>query len=132
MTEADYTRAVHKRLPACVYRWKIADRFTAGIPDAYYSNSSDLWVEYKYIKSVPAKKLIIPALSALQRKWLTDRKTEGRNVAVIVGTPQGAVISTNQLEWVQGIPCLEFLHRKDVAAWIADQVTRPFDDHRTH
>ena len=33
MNEHSFIRAIHKSLPAEVYRWKIHDTFTGGVPD---------------------------------------------------------------------------------------------------
>ena len=77
-------------LPKGVYSWKISDRFTAGIPDSYYSgNKGDLWVEYKFEQKVPATAKRHARLSALQKTWLKERHLEGRNVAVVIGFSDG-------------------------------------------
>ena len=98
---------------------------TGGIPDAYYSgNKSDLWVEYKLLNKLPKRQstLLIPKLSGLQSKWLKDRYTEGRNVAVILGHLGGSYIFTN-LEWEAGITQDKLtLSRSDLAQWIIQQV----------
>lgn len=122
MRESTYTRSIKRLLPASVYAWKINDRFTAGIPDSYYSAVSDLWVEYKWAKSIPASHG--PKLSALQRHWLNARSTEGRHVAVIVGSPAGAMLFEDGA-WNTAQPrpsCL--LSPRDVVAWIVAQTSR--------
>ena len=96
-----------------VYTWKVSDRFTAGIPDCYYSGpAKDLWVEYKFIPTTKSTKQPA-ALSALQIKWLKDRMLEGRNVAVIVGvgTKHGLILTGGNmfepLDLSSVIPCKE-------------------------
>ena len=89
MDEAGFIRKVHNKLPKEIYRAKFADRFTAGLPDCWYSGSKgDLWVEYKYTEH-PTRK---PNLSMHQQRWLKARYLEGRSVAVAVGSPDGVVI----------------------------------------
>lgn len=128
MIESQYTQTVHKHLSKEIYRWKINDSFQGGIADAYYSGTNgDLWIEYKYLKSLPKKTStqIIPALRSLQKKWLNARYSEGRNIAVIVGSPDGSIILASPKEWTTGLTCEEFkeraLTRQETADWIAEQ-----------
>jgi hypothetical protein len=44
------------------------------------------------------KALIVPNLSDLQKEWLNKRYQEGRQVAVIVGSPEGGVMLSD-LAW---------------------------------
>mgnify|MGYP000035334240 FL=1 len=125
MHESAFTNTIHKKLPTSVYRWKIQATMTGGIPDAYYSgDKADIWIEYKLLNKLPKRQstLLIPKLSGLQSKWLKDRYTEGRNVAVILGHLGGSYIFTN-LEWEAGITQDKLtLSRGDLAQWIAQQV----------
>jgi len=118
MNESSYTRKINKLLGHDVYAWKISDRFTAGIPDCYYSGTrQDLWVEYKLIGDVRSTKCCAP-LSALQTKWLRNRMSQGRNVAVIVGigTKKGLILTGENiflpLTVSEAVPC------KEIADWI--------------
>lgn len=121
MTESTFTRKVNNCLPGDVYKWKISDRFTAGIPDSYYSgDKADLWVEYKWVKKLP--KLVKPKLSQLQRLWLNARLSEGRNVAVIVGSPQGCVLLLEGA-WNDSKDPETVLTAKQIAQWITNEVT---------
>jgi hypothetical protein len=71
--------------------------YLAGVPDVWYSGSAgDLWVEYKYVATVPKKGTVKIALTALQSAWLCERQHEGRNVAVIIGSKLGGVILTDE------------------------------------
>ena len=99
MNEHSYIQSVHRRLPRSLYRWKINDSYQGGVADAYYSGpAGDLWVEYKYIKSLPKRPTSVVdltntrLLSTLQQHWLADRHKEGRNVAVVVGSDRGSII----------------------------------------
>lgn len=91
MIESKYTQAVHQRLPATVYKWKINDNLAGGVPDAFYRTLSGsgrpLWVEYKFIKALPAKSttLIKPALTGQQLLWLQQAEAAGEQTMVIIG-----------------------------------------------
>ena len=104
--------------------------YTGGIADCWYSGvTNDLWVEYKYVV-VPkrATTMIVPDLSALQLEWLTDRKGEGRNVAVIVGCKEGAVILEDAALWTTGVSTEKFrsaiISRRSAAEYIDGFVNR--------
>lgn len=119
-----------------VYSWKISDRFTAGVPDSYYSGREpggvDLWVEAKFYNKLPKTIDLIggkhPKISKLQQQWLEDRHNEGRRVAVVVGSPHGSVVFP-ALEWQTPLSREEFLRRaaemrypRHVAEWITRSV----------
>lgn len=71
--------------------------------DWYSSDPRDLWVEYKF---QPKLKSVKADLSPLQYHWGSERFLEGRNMAVIVGMPQGGIILTRE-EWETRVPVLE-------------------------
>jgi hypothetical protein len=114
MNESDYTQAVHKRLPAEVFRWKVRDDYQGGVPDAFYrrldgQSGSPLWIEYKYLKDLPKRDttLIVPNLSELQHLWLRRAAMAGEQVRVIVGHgSRGVVLSLDEAE--KGLTCAEF------------------------
>jgi hypothetical protein len=121
VNESSYIRSIHRHLPVDIYRWKINDRFTAGIADAYYSGqTADLWVEYKYEKKPP--KTIKPNLSERQRHWLNSRLAQGRKVFVILGTPKGGYI-LEKGAWNAPVAAEKLTARptKDIAMWIKAQ-----------
>ena len=138
MKEAGYTAAVKDKLdPARVYAWKVADRYTAGVPDNWYSGRvgamRDLWVEYKYLPRLPKvidlTKGKNPMLSKLQQGWLQDRHAEGRAVAVILGSPFGGMVFP-ALSWQAPIAKETFLREaaqlrypRDVAGWLERALT---------
>jgi len=126
--ESTFCTGVHKHLPKALYVLKNNNPFVGGIPDVWYSgNAADLWVEYKWVPRVPKHGRVEPAklLSALQTDWLRRRYTEGRDVAVIIGCPEGGVLLCD-LDWektVEGFPSL-VKSRPDLARWIESKTTR--------
>lgn len=98
--ETRFQKKIHKHLNASIHKEKMANPYRGGTPDVWYSgNYGDLWVEYKWINKPPIKSRIYVGklLSKLQAKWLRERYSEGRNVAVILGTPVGAWIWESSL-----------------------------------
>jgi len=123
MRESQYIAAIHKKLPQEIYAWKIADRFRGGVADAWYSAKKDLWIEYKY-EQKPFGKKYTPNISKLQEQWLTARKLQGRNVAIIMGSSSGAFVRQNQTHWKKQYSVPEkLLSKKEIADWIAEQIT---------
>lgn len=67
------------------------NQYRGGIFDCWYSGTcADIWVEYKYGKN---------ELSPLQKEWGKDRYIEGRQVYVIIGSPEGGVLYTTPESW---------------------------------
>ena len=91
---------------------------------------SDCWIEFKYMPHIPRSTGIQPDLSAKQRQWINKRHDEGRNVAVILGCPDGGVIYTNR-EWDEPLDTPSFvermLPRRQLAAWIEGVTCAGFD-----
>lgn len=121
---------MHKHLPflEVLHREKMNNPFRSGTADWWYSGSkADLWVEYKYIPKLPVQALILPDLSARQKDWLAGRYREGRNVAVVVGSPEGCVIYTS-LGWLDKLSPEEFRERactrQELASWLCKQTVR--------
>jgi hypothetical protein len=97
--ETTFYRSVHKLLGKDVYKEKMYNPLRGGTPDVWYSGKTgDLWVEYKWLAKVPKKApiRINKLLSPLQLIWIERRYEEGRNVAVVLGTPEGAWIYHEQ------------------------------------
>lgn len=126
--ENTFIRAIHKLLPASVYHMKTHNPYVAGVPDCYYSGSGgDMWVEYKFVPKLPKTGWVKVNLTALQRQWLKGRRDEGRNVAVIVGSPEGAVVLTGpkltldkvEVDWFRA----RMQNREEVALWLTKQTT---------
>lgn len=130
MTEHHFVRSIHSRLKKqhpSLYVWKINDTYQGGVADAYYSGKSDLWIEYKYVKALPKRDntLVDIGLSGLQKEWLAGRHAEGRNVCVVVGSPEGALILPG-LSWDVSISRAHFISsavdNSQVVAYIGNQV----------
>jgi hypothetical protein len=113
-----------KKVSDDVYKWKIMNTMQNGIPDCYFSGvKGDLWVEVKWLNKLPKKEdtLININLSPLQLRWLLNRQNEGRNVAVLVGSPDGCALFTKQYI-AEKIKQSELkLTRIAVAQWIESQ-----------
>ena len=125
MNEHSFVRSIHNALHPDVYKWKIHDTYTSGVPDAMYAGPAGvLFVEYKYVKSLPKKDttVIRHSLSALQCAWL-ERMKASTSVALILGIEDTALIivddfpaNISKSRYVeQSIP------RKQVAEWIYNQ-----------
>lgn len=63
-------------------------------------------------------------MSALQLKWLVGRKYEGRNVVVVVGTPQGGVWMDLVNDWYEGVPARDLDKRLMTKAAVAAEIVR--------
>ena len=98
--ENAFIAAVHRKLPPVnqFYRMKNHNIYNGGIADCWYSDRRDLWVEYKFLTLPKRGTTVIDLvskgdiISVLQADWLAARFEEGRNVWVIVGTPEGGAI----------------------------------------
>lgn len=106
---------------------KTNNPYVAGVPDCYYSGPrGDLWIEYKYVAKLPVKVPVPVDLSKLQRHWLEGRHAEGRNVAVVVGSPEGAIVLRVQqldMEVTANDFRKRMVARDQIAEWIAEQTT---------
>lgn len=106
------------------YSIKMNVQFNNGIPDCYYSGVlGDLWVEYKWLPRLPVRDTseVKIALSPLQSFWLSSRCLEGRNVAVIIGSPEGCVVLTDR-QWEQPLLCKEFKERAVTATSVSEWI----------
>lgn len=103
--------------------------YRGGTADFWYSgNKADLWIEYKWLKKIPTKTINLstgdkPSLSALQQKWLCGRIDEGRNVAVVVGFPEGVIILQNKM-WLSNLNFNVLISRDELASWILNQTIK--------
>jgi hypothetical protein len=73
VNEHNFIKAVHRYLPSELFRWKIHDTYAGGVPDAFYLGpASALFIEYKYVKKLPARPTTIlrTSLSKQQELWL--------------------------------------------------------------
>jgi hypothetical protein len=120
--ETVFYTAINKLLPRELHKEKMNNPYRGGTADFWYSGRlGDIWVEYKWLPKVP-KSAFEADLSELQLKWLRERHDEGRNVAVIIGSPDGVMILKNKT-WI-GLLAPEFTFtRKDTADWIVEETT---------
>ncbi len=123
--ETTFIRSVHRFIPK-VYAEKMNNPWRRGTADVWYSGVvGDLWVEYKYVERIPNSKEILPDVTSQQAKWLGNRFDEGRNVAVVLGTPTGGVIYRDR-EWLKPLDPQIFtsciVERRKIAQWILAQV----------
>lgn len=95
MNEHGFIRAVHAHLPPELFRWKIHDSFAGGVPDAFYAGpASSLFVEYKYVKSLPQRgnTQIRTCLTPQQKYWLDRLHDLNQPVALILGSGKLALV----------------------------------------
>jgi hypothetical protein len=124
-SETSFYTTVHRYLPVRLHREKMHNAYRSGTADVWYSGpTGDLWVEYKFVRTVPTRAPIrvYQLLTPLQLKWLNDRHAEGRNVAVVLGTTLGAWIFEHGAWLSTDVTRLQLqtrgLERKDVADFI--------------
>ena len=102
--------AARQRYGFAIHYEKMANPWSSGAADCWYSGRRDLWVEYKYLPRLPARADIRPErlLSAQQLDWLSERAKEGRNVCVIIGCPEGgAILAPQELETAISLPAFK-------------------------
>lgn len=123
--ENTFIAAVHRHLPADLYRIKNNNQFNSGQPDVWYSgNAADLWVEYKFITMPKRPETLIRFdLSDLQRHWLRSRYAEGRAVAVVVGCKAGGVYFEGP-SWDRPYTAAEFWSFIESRPQIAERINR--------
>jgi len=126
--ETTFSKGVLAHIPRDVYHMKNNNPYLSGVPDLWFSgNSADLWVEMKYLPRVPRRDSVVPTelLSKLQAQWLERRHREGRQVAVIIGCPDGGVVLPG-ITWQDEISATSFVariqSRPALAQWIIERV----------
>jgi hypothetical protein len=123
--ENQFIQSIHRKLRNTYFE-KNNNPYRSGTADVWYSgNRGDLWVEYKYIERIPRSSAILPDLTPRQRRWLNNRHDEGRNIAVILGTPDGGVIYRNK-DWIKPLSDEQMIQnlvtRTEISRWIYEQV----------
>lgn len=103
---------------------KMNNPYSSGTADSWYSGvGGDVWIEYKFVAKPPVRANLRPSqlLSDLQSVWLHERHEEGRNVAVIIGCPEGGLLLTD-LAWEREYTAGEFKSllrtKQELAQWI--------------
>lgn len=125
MNEHSFVKAIHRKLSPDVYKWKIHDTYTGGVPDAMYAGPAGvLFVEYKYVKQLPKRNdtIIRHSLSKLQADWL-NRMKHSTKVALILGIEDTALIIVD--DFSANISKMKYIEesrpRETVADWIYNQ-----------
>ena len=114
MNEHSFVKSVHRKLPVDLYKWKIHDSYTNGVPDSMYAGDKGiLFVEYKYVPSLPKIKTtpIKINLSKLQLQWLNNFVDMGHNAAVVVGTEGKNILILQDKQWNTPISKENFLKK---------------------
>lgn len=119
--ETKFIQRINRLLPLKMglHYEKMNNPYRRGTADSWYSgDKADLWVEWKYLPTLP--KVIYPQklLHPLQRAWLNGRYKEGRNVVVIIGCPEGGVV-LEDATWNNEIMKQDFLEQLKSATEIA-------------
>lgn len=127
--ENRFIKSVNDKLKKEIYCEKMHNPYRGGTADVWYSGKRDMWIEYKWINSVPKKGVLIPALSSLQGIWCTNRFNEGRTVFVVVGCPLGAIIFSNPAEWTDGLDVTKIqpIPKPEYVLWIKRKTTGEVD-----
>lgn len=127
--ENQFVSGVHRYLPpeANLPRWKMCNPYVAGIWDWYYvGDRRDLWIEYKY-HEIPKRQatVVLPEVSELQQAFGRTLYSRNKNIAVVVGCKEGAVVYRD-MAWEKPLAASEFrkrvITRQELAAWIRAQV----------
>ncbi|HBA57502.1 MAG TPA: hypothetical protein DCZ37_06520 [Alteromonas macleodii] len=128
MNEHGFIRSIHNYLDPNVYRWKIHDTFTGGVPDVMYVGPRHLlFVEYKYLKSLPKKDTttIKHSLSPQQKAWL-ERINQPAKAALVIGCNNSCVIILD--DFSLELSRMSFIEqkrtKKEVAQWIEQSVSQ--------
>ena len=94
MNEHSFVKSVHRKLDKSVYVWKIADRYSGGVPDAMYAGPAGiLFIEYKYIKLPKRPTTIIKtSLSPLQEQWIIQMQQWKHPTWLVIGAEKSCLI----------------------------------------
>ena len=129
--ETTFTKSITRLLPKTVYCMKNNNQYIGGIPDLWVSSKGgDIWIEMKYLPKTPGPRSHgvdpMKLLSPLQQTWLRDRRMENRNVAVIIGCPDGGIILVDR-QWELELTVKQFAalikSKEELASWILEQVS---------
>jgi hypothetical protein len=129
--EGKFITKVHGKLSKDVYHQGMGLTSTNGTPDVWYEGHHDtLWIEYKWWDLIPKEfnlctRKSSPKLSKLQQNWLARGYERASNVAVIVGSPHGAIFLP-AMEWC-GSVLRDNYHPLDVSS-VADLIDSMVND----
>lgn len=107
--ESRFVRRVNKLLPSEVYSEGMANPYRGGTPDRYYEGPANcLWVEYKYMKAVPATYKVEDHVTPLQIKWIRRAQSNKVPVVIVCGFGKHGLVLTQDMFWEIT------LHREDI------------------
>lgn len=122
MNESGFWQSLRKHLVPRVYALKLNLNFVQGVPDVWLSGSEqDLWIENKYLKTLPPIVDATKLLTVLQQLWLEERYNEGRRVGVLLGSSEGHVFLPG-LSWKKSLSRLSFLDQAVSTKVMANQL----------
>lgn len=137
MTEHKRTADLHSKLKKrgkLRKIWKINDNYQGGVPDAFYLNDNELWVEYKNEKALPKRPttLVRLDLSEQQFEWLEDLQAAGKKAYAVLTwgeRNEARAWVCKDLERIRaGVPseevAAEAITLPELLDWIEDQCTR--------
>lgn len=125
MNEHSFIKSVHRYLPPDLFKWKIHDTYTGGVPDSFYAGPAGiLFVEYKYVKKLPVKNTttLKTTLSPQQVQWLNRMHDFGQKAAVVIGCEDSAIVLTDkkwELPLTKETYVKQAIPRKEIAIWIS-------------
>ena len=128
--EKAFESNVNRHITLPVHHEAMGTGYSAGTPDRWYDGPArDLWVEFKFFKTIPLKVDMTKLLTPLQQRWLSRAFANGRNVAVCCGCSGAKGIIVFGDEWLTPITRDDYIKRmrssKDLAAWITQFVCTP-------
>ena len=122
MTETTFWQSLRKKLVPRVYAMKLNLRFIRGVPDAWLSGSEDdLWLELKYVQTLPPVVDPTKLLSVLQQEWLVHRHREGRHVGVLIGSSDGHLFFPG-LSWQSLVSREKWIQSSKTTKQIAEEL----------
>ena len=122
MTENTFWQSLRKKLVPRIYAMKNQAGYVGGIPDCWLSGmEGDLWIENKYLQTVPPMVTPTKLLSVLQQQWLLRRHAEGRSVGVLIGSVDGHLYFPS-LSWLSPMTRGAFLTQTKSTKEIAEQL----------
>jgi len=132
MNETGFWQSLRKHLVPRVYALKLNLNFVGGVPDVWLSGSEqDLWMENKYLKTLPPIVDMTKLLTTFQQSWLVDRYEEGRWVGALCGSSDGHLFFPG-LSWQSTISRENFLQRAMTTKEIANHLIEILGERRLH
>lgn len=129
MRESAFNAKINRGVKAAgVYALKLNLAYVAGVPDNWYSGRfRGHWSEFKWLSKLPTVHFHLrtganPKLTDQQNLWLSRRYDEGRDVSVIVGSPDRCIVLLDK-EWEEAVEVERMtMSHRDVIDWIVERV----------